>query len=144
MTVFFAFLHHAAAFALVAGIAVELVLVNGEINPNAFRRLARVDVVVGLSAMLLLLVGLARVFMFEKGAAYYFHSWPFLGKLALFILIALASSYPTVKFIRWSRGAAVDPAALRRVRTILHAELAGVVLILLFAAMMARGVGFFG
>jgi uncharacterized membrane protein len=32
----------------------------------------------------------------------------------------------------------------RKVRAIVHTELAGIVLIVLFAAMMARGVGFFG
>jgi putative membrane protein len=144
VTTFFAFLHHAAAFALVAAITAEFVLLKGELTPAATRKLARADMVVGISALLVLLVGLARVFHFEKGGAYYFHSWPFIGKLTLFILIALASIYPTVQFIRWSKGKAVDPAALRKVRGIVHAELAGMVLILLFAAMMARGVGFFG
>lgn len=144
MTTFFAFLHHAAAFALVAAIAVEFVLVKGELSAAVVRKLARADMIVGISAGVVLIVGLARVFHFEKGAGYYFHSAPFIAKISLFILIALASIYPTVKFMRWSKGAAVEPAAVRTVRAILHAELAGIVLILLFAAMMARGVGFFG
>ena len=144
MTTFFAFLHHVAAFALVAALAVELVLVKGELNAATLRKLARADMIIGMSAGAVLLVGLARVFHFEKGAAYYFHSWPFIGKLLLFVVIALASIYPTLQFIRWSKGQAVDPAKLRTVRAIIHAELAGIVLILLFAAMMARGVGFFG
>jgi putative membrane protein len=38
----------------------------------------------------------------------------------------------------------VHVATQRLLRRLIHAELAGVVLILLFAAMMARGVGFFG
>jgi uncharacterized membrane protein len=46
---------------------------------------------------------------------------------------------------RWSKQSAVIPeASVRKVRAFLHVQLAGVVLILLFAAMMARGVGFFG
>lgn len=52
-----------------------------------------------------------RVFFFEKGAACYFHSVPFVAKLSLFVIVAL---------------------------------LAGVVVILLCAALMARGIGLAG
>ena len=150
MITFMAFLHHVAAFALVAGLVVELVLIRGELNAAAMRKVVRVDAIVGLSAATVLLVGLARVFWFEKGAAYYFHSWPFIGKLAMFTLVALLSIHPTVSFVKWGqalrqgRTPAVDAAAQRKLRRLIHAELGGVVLILLFAAMMARGIGFFG
>jgi len=150
VTAFIAFLHHAAAFALVAALAVELVLLRSELTAATMRRMARADMIVGLSATAVLLVGLARVFYFEKGAAYYFHSWPFIGKLSMFILVALLSIYPTVTFIRWAKTLrqggtpSVDAGTLRTLRRLIHAELAGVVLILLFAAMMARGIGFFG
>jgi len=150
MTAFFAFLHHVAAFALVAGLAVELVLIRGELNAATMRKIVRVDAIVGLSAAAVLLVGLARVFWFEKGAAYYFHSWPFIGKLAMFTLVVLLSIHPTVTFVKWGLALrqghtpVVDAGAQRKLRRLIHAELGGVVLILLFAAMMARGVGFFG
>ena len=150
MTAFFAFLHHVAAFALVAGLAVELVLIRDELTAATMRRIVRVDAIVGLSAAAVLLVGLARVFWFEKGAAYYFHSWPFIGKLGMFTLVALLSIHPTVSFVKWGqalrqgRTPVVDAAAQRKLRRLIHAELGGVVLILLFAAMTARGIGFFG
>jgi putative membrane protein len=95
--------------------------------------------VLGISATLLLVVGLVRVFWFEKGAAYYFQNAAFLAKLGLFIAVALLSIYPTIRFIK-----GVDAASAPRIRRILHLELAGVVLILLFAALMADGIGFFG
>jgi putative membrane protein len=38
----------------------------------------------------------------------------------------------------------VSPHKLRTIRRIIHWELAGVVLLVLCAALMARGVGFFG
>ena len=150
MTTLFAFLHHVAAFALAAALAMELVLVRGELTEATVRKIARADLAVGVAAMLLLAVGLARVFLYEKGAQYYFHSWPFIGKLSLFVLLALLSIYPTMRFISWGkalrlgRPLQVQPGTLRALRMIIHAELAGFVLILLFAAMMARGVGFFG
>jgi putative membrane protein len=142
MTSLFAFLHHVAAFTMVAALAVEFVLIRGELTAASARRLARVDMVYGLSATALLVIGLARVFHFEKGAAYYFHSATFIAKLALFVLIALLSIYPTVKFISWRKG--IDAASVPRIRRIIHIELAGIVFILLFAALMADGIGFFG
>ena len=142
MIAFMAFLHHVAAFTLVAALAVEFVLIRDPLTPALARRLARADMVLGISATVLAVVGLLRVFYFEKGAAFYFHNAAFIAKLALFIAVALASIYPTVKFLRWRK--ALDPAAVPAIRRVLHLELAGIVLILLCAALMARGIGFFG
>ena len=144
MSIAFAFLHHLAAFALVAALAAQMVLLRGELTPHGARRLARIDALYGASAGILLVVGLLRVFYFEKGAAYYFHSAPFIAKLTLFVCVGLLSIYPTVTFRRWTRELTVTQEGLRNVRRIVHVQLAGVVFILLFAAMMARGVGFFG
>jgi len=139
---FFAFLHHVAAFALVAALAVEFVLIRGELTAATARRLARADMILGLSAGVLLAVGLLRVFYFEKGAAYYFHSATFIAKLALFALVAVLSIYPTVKFISWRKG--IDASSVPAIRHLIRLELAGIVLILLFAALMADGIGFLG
>ena len=144
MSIVFAFLHHLAAFALVAALAAEMVLLRGEVTAPIARRLARIDALYGASAGILLVVGLLRVFYFEKGAAYYFHSAPFIAKLALFVAVGLLSIYPTVTFRRWSKELAVPQANVTKVRRTLHLQLAGVALILLCAAMMARGVGLFG
>ncbi len=144
MSIVFAFLHHLAAFALVAALAAEMVLLKGDVTAQVARRLARLDALYGASAGILLVVGLLRVFYFEKGAAYYFHSAPFVAKLALFVAVGLLSIYPTLTFRRWSRELPVPQASVAKIRRTLHWQLAGVVLILLCAAMMARGVGFFG
>ena len=95
MIVLSAFLHHLAAFTLVACIAIEFTLLRAEFSLWSARRLLATDLVLGISAGVLLLAGLARVFWFEKGAAYYFHNHAFLTKFALFILVALLSIVPT-------------------------------------------------
>jgi putative membrane protein len=148
MSALFAFLHHVAAFAIFAALAVELVLLKEELNVPRARKLLRVDFAFGMAAVVLLVVGLLRVFYFEKGAAYYFHSIPFIVKLSLFAAVGLASIYPTMKFVSWrgalkeGRAPMVAPATLRRLRMVVHAELAGIVVILLCAALMARGIGY--
>ena len=104
-----------------------------------------VDAVLGGSAGLLLIVGLLRVFYFEKGSAYYFSSHAFLTKFAVFIILAILSIVPTVEFLSWRKSLkaeqvpVVDARKMRLVRMLIHGELMGVVIILLCAAIMARG-----
>ncbi len=145
MTTLFAFLHHVTAFAMVGALAVELVLLRLDFNHATARRLMVTDAVLGAAAGVLLAVGLARVFLFEKGAAYYFSNHAFLTKLGLFIIIALVSIVPTLEFLSWRKSVnagqvpAVAEGKMRQVRMIVHAELAAIVVILLCAAIMARG-----
>ena len=150
MSSLLAFLHHVAAFALVAALTAELVLLRDPLTPGTARRLQIFDAAYGISAGILLFAGLLRVFLSEKGAAYYFHSAPFLAKLALFIAIAALSIYPTVVFLSWRRDTKqgrvppVSDAQRTRLRKIIHWELVLLIPLLLCAALMARGVGYFG
>jgi putative membrane protein len=150
VSVTFAFLHHLAAFAVVAALIGELVLVRSALTVESARRIVRFDAAYGLSAMALIVVGLLRVFQFEKGAAYYFHSAPFIAKLALFAIIGLLSIYPTREFLSWRKALrqgqipVVDEDKLLTIRRVIHWELAAVALILLLAALAARGIGHFG
>jgi putative membrane protein len=145
MTTLFAFLHHLCAFALVSAVAIEFVLIRSELTLSAARRLQVTDLVLGIAAGALFIVGLLRVFFFEKGASYYFHSHAFLIKFSLFIIVGLLSIVPTMEFLSW-RGAikagqvpVLEANRRRRVTAVIHAELAAIVIILLCAAIMARG-----
>src|SRR5260370_13938758 len=104
MSTIFAFLRHVWACRLVAGVGIELTLIRQELTLASARRLQVTDLVLGIAAGALLAIGLLRVFFFEKGASYYFHSHAFLGKLSLFIVIGLLSIIPTREFLSW-RGA---------------------------------------
>jgi len=147
MAALFAFLHHISAFTLFAALVVELVLIRSALTVESARRLQVADAILGASAGVLLVVGLLRVFYFEKGAYYYFHTWTFLAKFALFVIIALISIVPTIEFLRWRQAVkagqvpVVSAEKIRSLRTIIHLELVGLVLIILFAAMMAKGIG---
>jgi putative membrane protein len=145
MTTLFAFLHHLCAFTLVSAVAIELVLIRSELTLASARRLQVTDMVLGIAAGALLVIGLLRVFYFEKGTDYYFHSHAFLTKLSVFIVVGLLSIVPTVEFLSW-RGAlragqvpAVSAKKLRLITIVIHSELLAIVVILLCAAIMARG-----
>lgn len=150
MTPLFAFLHHLAAFTLVATLALEFVLIRDELTLAGARRLQRVDAVFGASAGLVLVFGLLRVFYFEKGADYYLHSLPFMAKVSLFVVVGLLSIYPTVVFASWGKALkqgqlpVVTAQKMRALRKLIHWEMAGVVLIILCAVLMAKGVGYLG
>ena len=145
MSTLFAFFHHLCAFTLVAALAIEFTLIKQELTLASARRLQTTDLELGIAAGLLLVVGLSRVFFFEKGPAYYWHSHAFLTKFSLFVIVGLLSIIPTMEFLSW-RGAIkagqvpVWKASRRkRVTMVIHAELAAVVIIVLCAAIMARG-----
>ena len=147
MSSLFAFLHHAAAFALVSSLVLESVLIREALSVSIARRLQAADLAFGISAGLVLAVGLVRVFFLEKGASYYFHNVPFLVKLSLFIVIGILSIYPTREFLSWrtstraGRAPVVDEGRLRALRMIIHFELAAGGVLIFCAALMARGVG---
>ena len=150
MSSLFAFLHHIAAFTLVSALAIEFVLIRGELTLGNARTLLRVDAVFGLAAGVILVVGFLRVFYFEKGAAYYFHSVPFITKLSLFAAVGLLSIYPTRQFLLWRpalrQGVAptLEPGRWHTLRRVIHWELALGVVLILCAALMARGIGYVG
>jgi putative membrane protein len=145
MSTLFAFLHHLAAFTLVSAVAIEFALIRQELTLSSARRLQATDMVLGMAAGALLVIGLLRVFLFEKGASYYFHSHAFLLKFSLFIVVGLLSIIPTMEFLSWrdAVGAGQVPAIsaqkLRRVTAVIHGEIVAIVIILLCAAIMARG-----
>jgi putative membrane protein len=145
MTTLFAFFHHVAAFTLVSALAIEFILIGQELSHATARRLVITDAVLGASAGILFVVGLLRVFFFEKGADYYFHSHAFMTKFSVFIAVGLLSIIPTIEFLSWRKPLKaghlpnVEAKKLLFIRKIIHGELAAVVIILLCAAIMARG-----
>lgn len=147
MSWLFAFFHHCAAFLMVAAVAHQWLALKSEVTEGAIRRLAVVDAIYGLSATLVLIIGFVRVYMYEKGAAYYWSSSPFILKLVIFALVAAISFYPTYTFLKWRRAMAAGKFTLpngetiERIRFLKSLELVGIVFILLCASLIARGVG---
>jgi putative membrane protein len=147
MASLFSFLHFAAAFGLVSALVLERVLLDDELRLAGARTLVLADRIYGASAGILLVAGFARVLYFEKGPHYYFHSAPFLAKLALFAIVGLMSIPATLEFLSWRKPLAqgkvpaVGEGRLRTMRVLVRAQMAGVGLIILAAALTAHGVG---
>jgi putative membrane protein len=142
-----AFTHHLLAFVLVACIAYEFIAYRKDMSMAEARGIQRVDLAYGITAGLLLIVGLLRVFFFEKGPVYYSHNLFFWTKMTAFLLVAVLSIDPTLRYIRWNKvlrenqPPQINESEFRRTRLVLWLEVVGIGVILLSAAMMARGIG---
>ena len=146
-TALMAFLHHLMAFTLTACLVYEFIAYRKNMTIEEIRRIQRVDLVYGISAGLLLVIGLLRVFFFEKGVNFYIHNPFFWVKMAAFAIVAFLSIDPTIRYIRWNKTLRqnqtieISDEEYKRTRLLLWLEMAGIVIILLAAPMMARGVG---
>lgn len=101
----------------------------------------------GISAAILLVTGGMRAFGgFEKGTDYYLHQPLFHLKMTLFVLILLLEISPMVTLIKWrrarARGAAIDTGRAQLFARISHIEAMLVLLMVVAATGMARGVTF--
>ena len=140
--------HHLLVFALVAMLVTQAILLRGPIDPPGLKRLAAVDAGYGGVAGLLLAVGLLRLFYGIKGYDFYLHNPWFHAKLSAYLLAAVLSFWPTLRFMRWRKATNSDPAfvpsmvQIAGLRRIVRIELVLVAAIFVLAAAMARYGGF--
>jgi len=146
-TAIMAFLHHLFAFALVACVIYEFIAYRKGMTIEEARRIQRADLVYGISAGLLLIVGVLRVLYFEKGPAFYSQSPFFWVKMNAFLIVGLLSIDPTIRYLRWNKtlkenkAPEINDNEFKRTRLLLSLEVIGLAVILFAAAMMARGIG---
>ena len=146
-TAIMAFLHHLMAFALVAAVVYEFIAYRQGLTIEEARRIQRADLMYGISAGLLLVIGLLRVFYFEKGPAFYSQNPFFWLKMNTFLVVGLLSIDPTIRYLRWNKilkenkAPEINDNEFKRTRLLLSLEVIGLAVILFAAAMMARGIG---
>jgi len=143
----FAAAHFVAVFGIVATLFFEWMTISPAPTYAEARRLQMCDRWYGICAVLILFIGFARVFHFEKGKEFYFANPFFHAKLALFVLIGLLSIYPTVRFIKWGvqtkQGLApvVAEREYKTIKALLSVQLLLLVGVATCASFMARGIG---
>jgi putative membrane protein len=143
----------AAVHLLAVALGFWAVLVRG----THFRRLAVgtgearsvliADNIWGICALILLVTGGMRAFGgYEKGTDYYLHQPLFHLKMTLFVLILILEVAPMVTLIKWrvalARGATIDIRRATLFARISHVEAMLVLLMIVAATGMARGVTF--
>lgn len=148
MNLLFAYLHHLAAFSLVACLFSQLILLSLPDTPPSTRLLRNIDAAYGLSALLLLLAGGLRAGVFEKTWSYYQAQPAFWLKLAGFALAGLLSIYPSLHFFKRARLTNAELATPRQIQIKIHlrriklGETGLVCLIIWQAICLAKGINY--
>jgi putative membrane protein len=138
-----AILHHLAIVSLIILLAFEFALVKPGITLADLRKVAKLDAAYGASAGLVIVIGIFRVVWGIKGAAFYLANPWFWAKMASFLAIGLLSIPPTLQLLKWRKQDELPPdAEIARLRGFIHAEVALLALVVVFAAAMARYGGF--
>ena len=142
-----AYLHWLAIFTMVVFLTSEAALCRVEwINARVVERLARVDMLYGVSAVIVLLTGLARTAWGVKGMGWYWSNPLLHAKVTLFVVVGLMSIRPTLTFLRWRRalratGALPAEEEVRRTRRTVMLQAHLIPLVALLAVFLARGFG---
>lgn len=142
-----AWLHFLFAFVLVGALCAELFILRLPIDSRVARLLLRVDLIYGASSVLLILAGISRVVWGAKGWDYYNAQPFFWAKIAVFAVIGLLSIAPTRTFMGWTKSFNADPCfsppetQVKGIKRYVMIEVHLVALLLLFASLMARGIG---
>ena len=96
----------------------------------------------------MIVIGVCRVVFGIKGAGFYLSNPWFWAKMASFAAVGLISIPPTLALLKWRAAARKDgnfvPAQgeITRLRIFVHADVALLGLVMIFAAAMARYGGF--
>ena len=139
--------HILAILTMTVFLASEAALCRAEwLNAAVVERLVRLDIIYGVSALAVLLTGVARIVWGAKGMGWYLTNPLMHVKFTLFIVMALLSIKPTLAFRRWRQalrasGALPDAQQLTRTRRLVMLQAHILPLLPLAAVFMARGFG---
>lgn len=142
-----AILHHLLIFLLAAILAAEWVLVRPGLSGGGLKLLANIDGAYGGVALAIILIGAGRVYFGLKGWEFYVFNPLFWAKMGAFVIVGLLSIRPTTRIIAWRKSSGNDAHGVAdqevlAVRPWIKAEIAVFALIPIFAAAMARGIGY--
>lgn len=142
---FLASLHIVAILTLVVFLSSEAALCRSEwMNEAVVRRLARLDLIYGISALALLLTGVARIVWGAKGVTWYVSQPLFHLKMLLFVVTAVLSLRPTFTIRQWLKalngaGTLPQPESVRLVRKWLMVQAHIIPVIAVVAVYWSRG-----
>jgi putative membrane protein len=116
------------------------------LDPAGLRRVLYADGWWGAAAAIWISTGLVRVIGgLEKGMDYYLHNHVFWGKMGLLVGILVLEVSPIVTLARWRaqlrRGETPDTRPAGRLASISYLQVVLVLLMVLAATAMARGIG---
>jgi putative membrane protein len=135
------YFHFLAIFAVFALLTVQHMLLKGQVEAKAMKKIRILDAAYGVSALVAFLAGLSMWLWVGKPAGFYTHNWVFHTKVTLFVLVVILSIVPTL-FIMKNRKATGYVTVPKSIVMIIRTELLLLCIIPLLAVLMANGVGY--
>ena len=133
--------------ALMGSLISEHLILKPSIKKEQIKSLATIDLIYGLSVIVVLVTGLLRWFLYGKGYDFYMSTPLFHIKLTLFIVLGVLSIFPTVKFFKWRKQVMrgddpdITEKGVKKLLMLIRLELLIIVIIPLLAVLIARGTG---
>jgi len=131
--------------ALMGSLISEHLILKPSIKKDQIKSLATIDLIYGLSAIIVLTTGLLRWFVYGKGYDYYMSTHLFHIKLTLFIVLGILSIFPTIKILKWKKqinhGEEPDitEKGVKKLLMFIRIELLIIAIIPLLAVLIVRG-----
>ncbi|MCB0804517.1 MAG: DUF2214 family protein [Bacteroidales bacterium] len=147
MTIVIPYLHFLSIMVLMGGLIAEHLILKPKLTNQQVKTLATVDLIYGIAAVMVLVTGLLRWFVWGKGADYYLSNPFFHTKVTLFIIVGIISIWPTILFLKWRKSVKkgetplIEEKKVKRTLMLIRIQLLLVALIPLLAVMVARGYG---
>lgn len=135
------YMHFIGIIILSSALVTEHVLLSVDTSAAKLKRLATVDVIFGLGALLVFTAGMLLLFVVGKPTLFYVENWVFNLKATLFLTIAGLSIYPTIFFIRNRNKNSADMVIPKSIIMTVRVQLVLLLFIPLCAVFMARGYG---
>ena len=138
-------LHLVAILTFVVFLSSQAALCRTEwMNAAVVERLARLDMIYGVAAMVMIASGLARLFWGVKGLSWYVSQPLFHIKITLVVAMAILSIWPSIMFRRWRRnqqatGALPSAVEVKKVRRLVMIQAHVLPLVAVIAVFWARG-----
>lgn len=143
LEIFLRYVHFICVFLIVGSLVSEHMLLKKSLTRRELKKIARLDAVYGIAALCLLVAGLT-LWLSDVGkpAAFYSKNGIFHAKITCFALIGILSIYPTVFFVKNSKGDPEETIDIpSKIFMMLRLELLLLFIIPLLAGLMAKGVG---
>ncbi|NNE28659.1 MAG: DUF2214 family protein [Saprospiraceae bacterium] len=145
LELFFRYLHFVCIIGIAGAITSEHLLLKPSMSRKEINRLSKIDLVYGVSILVLVGAGLALWLWVGKPADFYSKNWVFHLKFTLVIILSLFSLPPTLFFLKNRKGNPEEIVEVPgKIKMFIRLELLMLLIIPLLAVIMARGIGFFG
>lgn len=140
--IFIRYLHFISIFAIVSAIVAQHLLLKEQMSRKEILRLARLDTIYGIAAIVLLIAGMTLWFGVGKPAEFYSKNWVFHLKLGLYLVLGLLSIYPSLFFRRNKQGEDLEELVNipPRIKMMIRLELVILLIMPFLAGIMAKGI----